>query len=121
MIRTQSISFFREDDAPKPTYYVHREHAFHSGYGGWMVPVSYLLVCPQCFETWGMVKYLEDRQAWPVSQYCAACGVKDDWHPVPGSILLEEAYGTIDTALLAALPEELIRREFDLHMKAYQP
>jgi hypothetical protein len=40
------------------------------------------------------------------------------WHPVPGSLLIEEGLCIIDESLLDALPEPLLKREFTLHERA---
>jgi hypothetical protein len=53
-----------------------------------------------------------------VAQFCEDCNERDEWVPVPGSIFSEEGWGIIDDSLLAVLPEELIAREFYLHIKA---
>lgn len=117
MIRTQMVM------VEGKTYYLHRNHAFpgHT-LDGWHVASSQILVCPTCWEPWAVLKFVDDQQAWPTAQFCRSCSPPADnnWYPVPGSILVEEGWGVIDTALLAALPEDLLRREFNLHMKAYQ-
>jgi hypothetical protein len=66
------------------------------------------------------LRFDDDKYVWPVAQFCELCNERDDWIPVPGSLLHEEGWGIIDDSLLAALPEELVRREFLLHIKVYQ-
>jgi hypothetical protein len=69
---------------------------------------------------------VDEHICWPVAQFCETCQtsptgllVKSDWCPVPGSLLVEEGWGVIDTALLNALPDSLVTREFNLHLRAY--
>lgn len=116
MIRTQVINLGAAQ------YFIHREHSFtgHDS-NGWYEAHSEILVCPRCHKSWAELLFVDDQDWWPTSAYCEQCNVKDDWHPVPGSILVEEGYGVIDTALLAALPKELVEREFKLHIEAYSP
>jgi hypothetical protein len=96
-------------------WYIEREHAFNDQHN---VAVSQLLICPRCHKTWAKLEFDGDRCAWPVAQFCENCNEPDEWIPVPGSLLNEEGWGIIDDSLLAALPEELVRREFNLHIKA---
>lgn len=117
MIRTQKI--LMGDLA----VYIHREHSFQGLHpDGWHVACSRILVCPACWEAWALLKFVDDTYAWPIPQFCGSCQPptrEHGWYPVPGSLLVEEGWGVIDTALLNALPAELVRREFDLHMGAY--
>lgn len=109
MIRTQSIFLGSWTT-------VHREHSFgNQGH----VAHSELLVCPRCHSVWGKLLFNDEQAAWAVAASCEACNFSHPFHPVPGSILTEEGFGVIDDSLLAKLPEALLRREFDLHMKAY--
>lgn len=98
---------------------IEREHSFPGQGDGWHEAKSYSLHCPRCGSRWADVIFAGETLVWPVAQTCESCQVEDEWMPVPGSLLVEEGYGVIDTALLAALPEELVRREFQLHLKAY--
>ena len=96
---------------------IHRHHSFGDSTH---VACSQLLVCPACSRPWAMLHLLdEDPFVWPYAAFCGCIPYRDDWRPVPGSILIEEGWGLIDESLLAALPPELVRREFDLHLKAY--
>jgi len=111
MIRTQKLTVEGVCDT-----YVHREHSFDSqSHVAW----SIMLICPRCQHPWAVLKFLEDQDVWPEAAYCEFCGIKDDWHPVPGSVLVEEGWGVIDDSLLGALPENVLRREFNLHLRAY--
>jgi hypothetical protein len=58
--------------------------------------------------------------AWPRAQFCVFCSniQTDALHPVPGSLLVQEGLDVIDNSLLEAMPEDLLIREFNLHMKA---
>jgi hypothetical protein len=113
VIRTQHITI-----KGTPEAFVHREHSYN---GQTKVAYSHMLICPKCCQIWATLRFLQDDDGlvWPVAQFCEECASKDDWHPVPGSILKEEGWGVIDNSLLAALPPELVKREFNLHMKAY--
>lgn len=94
---------------------VYREHSFSGGH----CAQSHMLVCPCCCKIWGWFKVHDDELLYPRAQSCEACNVEDDWMPVPGSILVEEGWGVIDEELLKALPDELVKREFRLHLEAY--
>lgn len=103
---------------------VHREHSFHQQTH---VAKSHALFCPACQEVWAILKFEDDDDdyVWPVAQFCEhhkpeGLTKQSGWFPVPGSILVEEGWGVIDDSLLRALPKELLRREFDLHVRAYQ-
>ena len=93
-----------------------RHHSFNDSTH---VPVSHILVCPACTRTWAMLQLEGDTFCWPRAAFCGCIQHTDEWHPVPGSLLVEEGWGVIDDALLEGLPAELVRREFDLHLKAY--
>lgn len=110
MIRTQEVCFNGK------SHYVHREHSFG---GQTHIARSHMLVCPKCRQTWAWLKFVDDTLCWPQGQFCKDCGATDYWHPVPGSLLVEEGYGVIDESLLDKLPLELLQREFELHIKAY--
>jgi hypothetical protein len=118
MIRTQQVKLRGRYDNQWSECYIHREHSF----GDQMhVACSEMLVCPRCRDVWAYLIFRDEVDCWPTAQFCENCVIaKDDWHPVPGSLLVEEGYGVIDDALLAALPYDLVKREFDLHLKAYQ-
>lgn len=104
---------------------VPREHSFgHPGQPPGYVARSHCLFCPKCERVWAHLRLIgqDGKHAactWPVAQSCAQCQVITPWLPVPGSLLVEEGWGVIDLELLWALPEPLLRREFDLHLKAY--
>lgn len=116
MIRTQSIIIFGYQGEPFHQWFVHRQHSYN---GVSLVAYSQVLVCPKCRELWAILQFLDEDLTWPVSAFCEQCQINDEWHPVPGSILVEEGWGVIDDALLAALPPPILEREFRLHMEAY--
>ena len=87
--------------------------------GATKVAVSHCLVCPACGRTWATLSFPDDRLIWPVAAFCGCTQDADDWRPVPGSILVEEGYGEVDDSLLNALPGDLLRREFNLTIKAF--
>ena len=91
----------------------------HSFAGETHVAISHILVCPACTRVWALLQFLDEPFAWPRAAFCGCVHHADEWHPVPGSLLCEEGYGTIDDSLLSALPDSLIQREFQLHLKAY--
>ena len=95
---------------------IERHHSFKESTH---VPVSHVLVCPACTRIWAMLQLPEDRFCWPRAVFCGCISHTDEWHPVPGSLLVEEGWGVIDDSLLNALPPELVKREFDLHLKVY--
>jgi hypothetical protein len=109
VIRTQSLTL------GESVAWVHREHNFSFGH----VATSCLLVCPACRRSWAELKFVDDSFVWPRSQFCEQCWHTDEWHPVPGSLFVEEGWGVIDDSLLKALPDDLLLREFNLHLKAY--
>ena len=74
------------------------------------IPDSYLVICPQCFDVWARLSGQDTSFWWhryvPCEQHSApAYGFK-----TPGSLLDAED-------LIDVLPEELLRREFDLLVK----
>lgn len=121
MIRTQSISLFAQDGSTVIIAYVHREHCFaYDGVSAYLAQ-SQILICPKCTRTWAKLTFMDglDQYHWPRAAFCNLCNIKHALCPVPGSIFVEEGWCIIDDALLAVLPAELLRREFELHLKAY--
>ena len=125
MIRTQSLQVLMyTSDANRPRqwqgFHVHRNHSFG---GDTHEAKSHALFCPSCKEVWAVLRFLDENEVWAVNQFCEHCKPEREleavWHPVPGSILVEEGWGLIDEALLYALPEPLVKREYLLHERAY--
>jgi hypothetical protein len=97
-------------------FQIEREHSF--GAAGHTAR-SYCLVCPSCLSIWAKFRMEGDPFCWPVAQFCRRCPVfADGLRPVPGSLLIQHGLDTIDDSLLLALPEELLIREFTLHLEA---
>lgn len=87
--------------------------------GGYPV-YSGLLICPICLKTWARltldgIDFHEARTA-PCQAHSAAC--HPDLRPVAGSLLDNPTINGYDSVMLDVLPEQLLRREFDLHLKA---
>lgn len=86
---------------------------------GYSYAHSLALVCPKCLAQWAVLSFAEPDHHVQ-GMWCSRCTPADPtFHPgmIPGSIL-----GTynIDYPLLEALPEALLRREFELHLKEYE-
>lgn len=94
-----------------------REHSFADETKS---AVSQLLICPECHRMWAKILLADEPLAWPRAAFCAMCNRADMMRPVPGTLLLEEGLAAIDESLLAALPQELLEREFKLHDKAIE-
>lgn len=102
------------------SFAIHREHSFgRPGEPPGYLAKSHCLFCPRCQRLWATLAIQGEFLIWPVAQTCSECQISDEWMPVPGSLLAEEGFGVIDLELLWALPEPLLRREFDLHLKVY--
>ena len=81
---------------------------------------SGMLLCPICRTKWAELQIYGDHVYEPRMVSCVACDWSDDLHPVPGSLLPNDTTSSgVDWALLDVLPAELLRREFDLTLKAY--
>jgi hypothetical protein len=106
-----------DESLTKECFKFEREHSYNNQLN---VAHSRVLVCPVCVASWAVIKIEGSSMVWPEAQLCAYCGVADEWMPVPGSLLVEEGWGVIDDSLLEALPEVLLRREFELHLKTYE-
>lgn len=87
---------------------------------GYKIP-SIALVCPVCVQIWGRCT-IPGSSLWvPEMVSCEACDWSDILHPVPGSIISNNhPTSGVDWALLDALPEELLRREFNLTVRNYE-
>jgi hypothetical protein len=81
---------------------------------------SRLLVCPRCRSTWATVLVEGDLDAFPVTAGCYPCNWSNELFNIPGSILWStETNELTDWTLLEALPMELVKRELELHLKAF--
>lgn len=122
MLRYQRISLFGWlPDEAVFTAFIQREHSFgNPGELPGYVAQSHCLVCPSCNVIWARLSLDPEVLCWPRAQFCQDCNIwPSEWCPVPGSLLIEEAFGLIDTELLRALPLELLKREFDTHVAVY--
>lgn len=113
MLRKQNI------EVDQLSWTIEREHSFRGQGDGWHEAQSVMFVCPKCLKHWATLRFHGDELIWPRAQTCESCLVNDEWLPVPGSLLEEIGWGVIDTSLLNALPEVLLKREFALHLKAF--
>ena len=95
---------------------IEREHSYAAGL---RTALSHSLVCPGCNVLWAKHLIEGDHWIWPRAQFCEECEIiPDAWHPVPGSLLVNEGFDTIDESLLDALPLDLLKREYQLTEKA---
>lgn len=119
MLREQDILLLTTDSPQSIVAQctVQRHHSFGPDTH---VAKSHTLFCPRCCQIWAILKFPDDECVWPVPQFCENCQPEEGtWQPVPGSLLAEEGYGVIDESLLVALPPDLLRREFTLHLRNY--
>lgn len=89
-----------------------------------------IFVCPICWLRWATITSEEyERRAHIQPTTCVGCGESDlrerkvrFLDPVPGSILGNSSISStgVDWGLLSVLPEALLRREFRLHMDAWE-
>jgi hypothetical protein len=120
------------DQHPEVPYYVWFKDAYSGepfkrspwswrfGVGGWPVK-SKVLICPFCFEVWARCSFAPDDFHTPVAVQCSNCEFSYKHESqVPGSILDDSFCNGIDWGLLARLPEALLRREFELTLKAFK-
>lgn len=98
----------RSDRGPEPESYAHS---------------SFCLVCPFCLSVWCTVCLGSDARFTPHEASCESCGKELPHHPVAGSILSSWQNSArdqlFDSELLKALPESLVRREYNLHIQHY--
>lgn len=83
-----------------------RERSWPSDFGGWNYAHSLVLVCPRCLARWAVLAF-DEEDMHPQGVYCE--------HHGDGRLI--HAGGAIDHPLLNALPEALLRREFELTLK----
>jgi len=80
---------------------------------------SRVLVCPMCKQVWAMLTVEGKPVHRPEMASCIDCNYQSVDNPVPGSLLV---YGiptsNVDYSLLDVLSEKLLRREFNLTLKA---
>jgi hypothetical protein len=88
---------------------------------GWSFRGNEALFCPRCYRTWAYLDFgrpMAFRETpgclWPRGQACADCAPASG--EIPGSLLDVGPYNT-DLPLLYAMPLELVKREFELHLQ----
>lgn len=87
--------------------------------GGWPV-TSRAMICPWCCSIYAKL-LVENHSGFSFEGVsCEACARPTDRHPVPGSLLDSSMTSVIDWSLVNHLPEPLLRREFELTLKAFQ-
>jgi hypothetical protein len=95
-----------------------------------------ILVCPMCFRLWCQMKWLPPEGITELhpkfephavqATICADCfrfwpqHLHPDLNPVGGSLLDSSTMNGYDVGLLQALPEPLLRREFELTLSSYE-
>jgi len=96
--------------------------------GGYPV-YSGLMVCPVCEAVWARLVWssLLDKPYKEIRGFmCYSCAAENphylhpDLRPVGGSLLDNPTTGGVNYALLDAMPEVLVRREFQLHLEFYK-
>lgn len=84
---------------------------------------SSALICPICLQGWAVLELASQPRPWHVrGERCAEClapnELSHEWE-IPGSLVgLEWFPQSLDIGLLERLPPELIKREFDLHLRS---
>lgn len=88
---------------------------------GWSSPIPLGFVCPVCCKVWGILAIEERELIFTASPCVRHAGYSP--YRVDGSLLYSYSTfeaGNFDVALLDALPPELLRREFELHLNHYE-
>ena len=81
---------------------------------------SSALFCPICRQAWAETHAEPDEVHVPQMVSCEVCEWSDELHPVPGSLLVNDIFSDgVDWELLELLPPELLKREFNLTLRAY--
>jgi hypothetical protein len=78
-------------------------------------PIPYMMWCPKCGEIWARMPVDGSRREWRIiGGYC-------EQHPGPSTYVI---HGSLmlnwEPELTAILPDDVIRREFDLHMRLWE-
>lgn len=78
-------------------------------------PVPYVMFCPACGEVWARMPVVNSMANWRIiGGYCELHG-KSARYVVPGSLMLNW-----EPELTKILPDAVIRREFDLHVRLWE-
>jgi hypothetical protein len=100
------------------TYQLSRKSPYEKGF-----PVySGAFICPVCLHRWAELA-VEGEFLWELrAVHCIehTAGLHPDINPVPGSIIDNFTTGGYDGGLLDILPDALVQREFELHLRAYE-
>lgn len=80
--------------------------------------------CPHCKRTWARLTFgaaVTVEPAWADNHSCEDCWKPQEiLDPVPGSILHNGMFTSrLDTELLKVLPEDILRHEFNLHLRIF--
>jgi len=94
-----------------------------ASYLGYRVP-EVVFICPFCLSHWGSIE-MEPTGPEPFhiqASSCSGCPPSSRYFNVfPGSILENSHFSdSFDRDLLAALPPDLLKREYDLHISQYE-
>ena len=88
-----------------------------------------VMICPVCLRQWASIKWADfiPGQYQEVRGFmCYSCALAHPEHlhpdlrPVGGSLLDNPTVNGVNYALLDAMPEVLLRREFVLHLEFYK-
>lgn len=89
---------------------------------GWPI-YSSVFVCPVCCEVWAKTEVEGDSVHEARGVCCPTCiwdrGKLQFLSPVPGSLLDNWTCGGVDWPMLDAMPPDLLYREFELTLKAW--
>jgi len=87
-----------------------------------------MMVCPYCGRTWATLSWQDQSSVFEPREVrgfpCELCSslepqtLHPDLRPVGGSLLDNHTVGGYNVALLEALPEPLLRREFELTLSS---
>lgn len=111
-----------------PLYTIERSFSWQEeGMPGWSFTYSRVLVCPRCLKQWAHLAFQNSEPGGglplgclePTGVFCGDCGPGREGK-VAGSLLDAPYSSGVDLPLLYALPEPLLRREFELHLKHYE-
>lgn len=100
-------------------YHFEREaFSWREGEGGWPV-YARALICPYCRDNWGTLAIEGQNYFCCEEVSCELCNLSTPRHSVPGSLLDSYTCNGTDWGLIDVLPEPLLRREFQLHLRSF--
>lgn len=95
------------------------EFSWREGEGGWPV-YARALVCPHCLTVWARLTIIGQFRYCVEGTTCLKCmDFTSEPTEFPGSILDNYTCNGTDWGLIDALPEPLLRREFELHLRSF--